>query len=163
MITSRYPFWRTNPGGFSVVGHWPILTGTLAVLIGPVILGTILVGLSGIFAMPSTTGPQTSPVRTLETLGILLVGSPFVSWLGLAVAIPVSAFAAARGFAGWGVAVFGGFLTGILAALLMNGFELSIEAAVIGLVGLILALMYWVAIRLVHPTAMGVGFKAPQP
>jgi predicted lipid-binding transport protein (Tim44 family) len=113
--------------------------------------------------VPLTTDPQASPVLALETLGILLVGSPFVSWLALLVAVPVSAFAAARGFAGWGVSVLGGFLTGILAALFMNGFEASKEAYVLGLVGLILALFYWGAIRLVHPTAMGVGFKAPQP
>ena len=162
MTTSRFPFWRTNPAGFRVTGNWPILTGTLAVLIGPVILGTILVGLTGLFTVPITADPQASPVLALETIGILFVASPLVSWLGLMAAVPVSAFAAARGFAGWGVAVLGGFLTGLLAAFFMNGFEPTQEAVVIGIVGLTLALMYWGAIRLVHPTAMGVGFKAPQ-
>lgn len=161
MITSRYPVWRTNPAGFAVSGHWPILTGVLAVLIGPVILGTIIVGLSGLFAIPSTTGPQTAPVRALEAFGIVLVGSPFISWLALAFAIPISAIAATRGFAGWGVAILGGFTVGILAAIVMGGFEPSAEMLMMGFVGLVLALLYWGAIRLVHPTAIGVGFKAP--
>ncbi|AKS45309.1 hypothetical protein SAMN05444287_0401 [Octadecabacter temperatus] len=161
MITSRYPVWRTNPAGFRVAGHLPILTGTLAVLIGPVILGTIIVGLTGLFTVPITEDPQASPVLAIETIGILLVASPLVSWCGLLAAIPLSAFAAARGFAGWGVAVLGGFLTGLLAALVMNGFAPSQEAIVIGCVGVTLAVVYWGAIRFVHPTAIGVGLKAP--
>lgn len=161
MIAARYPFWRTNPAGFAVSGYWPILTGILAALIGPVILGTVLVGLSGLFSIPSNAGPQTAPVRTLETFGIMLVGSPFLSWVALAIAIPISAIAAKQGLAGWGVAVVGGFAAGMLAALIMGATVPSLEMAVIGLVGLTVALLYWGAIRLVHPTAIGVGLKAP--
>ncbi len=162
MITSRYPFWRTNPAGFAVSGHWPILTGTLAVLIGPVILGTIIVGLSGLFSMPSTPGTQTAPVRMIELFGIMLVGSPVVSWIGLIFAIPISGIAATGGFAGWGVAAFGGFLAGLLMAFLEYGVALTIGSFGLGLIGLILALFYWGAIHFVHPTAIGVGFKSPR-
>ena len=160
MITSRYPAWRTNPAGVNVAGRWPILTGTLAVLIGPVILGTILVSITGLFSIPVTPDAQISLVLALETIGILFVASPIASWLGLIAAVPVSASAAARGFAGWGIAVLGGFLTGFLAALFMNGFEPTQEAVFIGVIGLTLALMYWGAIRLVHPTAIGVEFNS---
>ena len=158
----RWPFWHTRPAGFGVTGYWPALTGSLAVLIGAPLIGAVLVyGLE--WAVPlAEMSPPVPPWRQfLDGIGLLLLGSPLLSWAALLVAVPVSGRLATVGRAGWGVAATAGAIAGLVMMIFVGG-GLIFDAEVIGYIacGIVMGLLYWIAIRLIHPAAIGVARKA---
>jgi len=156
MITSRYPVLRTNPAGFAVSGYWPILTGSLTVLVFiPVIALIISTIATALFASDPHDPAWISSIS-------LLIASPIVSWAPLIVAIFVSGKLAIAGFAGWGVAAIGGFLGGFISHIVLNvGSAVGVESWVLASVGTGFGLVFWLAIRIMHPTAIGIPFHAP--
>ena len=158
-ISSRYPIWSTNPAGFKVAGWWPVLTGSLAVLLIPPLLGLFLAMISLALNNSADAGTYGN-ITVLDTLIITLIGSPLVSWMILIFVIPISGFVSGKGRAGWGVACAAGAVSGGIIAVLFNGnFPQPSELAVVCGVGVCFALLYWFAIRVMHPTAMGVAFR----
>jgi len=156
MITSRLPIWRTNPAGFDKARFWPGATGALTVLFFIPLLGFLL---QAIFMM---VFDRTSPIhREFHDFTGLLIASPLLSWAALLVAVPMSALLAKKGYAGWGIATLMGAVAGFVGLLLIEG-EIVGRAddtiAFVG-VGVILALAYWWAIRMMHPTSIGVDFN----
>ncbi|MGJ8612330.1 MAG: hypothetical protein ACSHWY_14605, partial [Octadecabacter sp.] len=101
--------------------------------------------------------------RFHEALALFLGLSPLFSWLVLLAAVPLSIWAARKGFAGWGIAALGGACAGLLSTIIMNG-RLVLHPEVFAFVGIgvFMALAYWGAIRMMHPTAIGVPFMAPK-
>ncbi len=154
MITSRLPFWRTNPVGFAASGYWPILTGCLAVLIVPSLLAfpVELVG-DILFALHT---PQNDAV---ELLAIMLYGSPLLSWPALVGAVPISLTCAAKGRAGWGVAALCGGVAGSLAEMIVGGAVSESYSPSLAIAGMIIALVYWLALRLFYPATLGIISK----
>ncbi|MCF2906352.1 hypothetical protein L0666_15270 [Octadecabacter sp. CECT 8868] len=154
MTTSRFPFWRTAPAGISKAGYWPVLTGTLAILFGAPAIGALI---EGVLTLVSYFGGDTPEM--IGSMAFLLVISPLFSWIVLLGAVPASSWAATKGYAGWGVAILGGALGGLLTTILLNGGRFFLHPEVIGFmgIGIILALLYWGAVRVFHPTAIGVN------
>ncbi|MBU2992016.1 hypothetical protein Q4555_15030 [Octadecabacter sp. 1_MG-2023] len=153
MTTSRFPFWRTAPAGVAKAGYWPVLTGTLAILFGAPAIGALVEGMLMLASYLGATPPE-----MIGSMAFLLVVSPLFSWIVLLGAVPASAWAATKGHAGWGVAVLGGALGGLLTTILLNGGRFILHPEVIGFmgIGVILALLYWGSIRFIHPTAIGI-------
>ncbi len=155
MTSSRFPFWRTNPAGFGVSGYWPILTGCLAVLIIPPLLGIV-----GEMIAVSIYDTHRALYLRIAEVTFFLIGSPLFSWAPLLVAVPLSGFAAARGFAGWGVALLCGTLCGLVTGgVLVGGLDFGPETRMVAALGSFFALIYWGAIRVMHPTTIGIPFK----
>lgn len=148
----HWPAIRTKPAGLKESGFWPFLAGTLAVLLGIPALGWVLMFIAeGVFGK----GPNVPDLITQ----VLLVArvSPLFSWAALLVALPVSAFLAARGWAGWGMAAFGGFIGGTVTIWAMDGsFGMTPETMFFGITGVGFGVIYWLAIRLTHPQAIGI-------
>lgn len=152
-ITASLPVWRTNPAGFDKSGYWPILTGALSVMVFVPLIGGLL---SLITAWPESD-------TLLSGMAVILTFSFFISWAPLLVAIPVSAALAKRGCAGWGVALLGGFVAGGVTVLVLEGgVPVTIEALFFPMIGVFFAAIYWLSIRLVHPTAIGVTTRYTQ-
>lgn len=153
MIASRFPFWRTNPAGFAVSGVWPVPTGVLAVLFIPLLLGFILHGIVlGFDAIDHTS--------VFSNVAAILIVSPIASWIPMLVAVPISGVLARTGYAGWGVAAIGGAIGGFVMGAVMNGSPAPTdETLFFAGIGILLALIYWGAIRAMHPTAIGVPFR----
>ncbi len=161
MTTSRYPFWRTNPAGFAVTGYWPILTGCLAVLITSPFLGFLILGLNDAILAPVEYIPeQNTTYHYIASIALILLGSPLFSWAALIVAVPVSGVLAREGFAGWGVAALLGAVIGFIIGLILGGgLTPTSDVEMFTGCGILLALIYWGAIRVMHPTMFGVAFK----
>ena len=97
-------------------------------------------------------------------LTALLIASPLLSWAALLVAIPISALLAKNGYAGWGIAAVMGAIAGFVALVLIGGPVARADdtMAFVG-VGVFMAMIYWGVIRMMHPAAIGVEFKATKP
>ena len=155
---SRFPIWKTRPAGFAVSGYWPILTGSLAVLVGfPVF--AYLAGMIGNFVFGQSSWLSTST----NSITVVLVFSPVFSWAVMIIAVPLSAFAARVGMAGWGVAALAGAVAGFVTECISSGrVAFNGETRTFIIVGIVLALVYWGAIRVMHPTAIGIDFQKPK-
>lgn len=157
-MTTRVPFWRTRPAALTARGYWPVLSGSLAVLIGAPLAGVILGAVDKALTVEGSTA-----YRLCESIALVLVVSPMFSWIMLLAAVPLSIWAARKGIAGWGVAAIGGALAGVLSTVALNGrLVLHPEVFAFAGIGVFMALSYWGAIRLIHPTAIGIDVTPPK-
>jgi len=80
--------------------------------------------------------------------------SPFISWIGFAAVVPLSRYLMKIGLAGWGVAIlvaiFAQFLAAVFVLPYFHLWRLTVLPSVV------LALTYWITLRLKFPEA----FKA---
>ena len=159
MITSRFPIARTNPGGFAKASFWPGATGALVILVIVPLFGFLIQAV----AMAFYTTPPLVPDAFMG-LTALLIASPLLSWAALLVPIPISALLAKNGYAGWGIAAVMGAIAGFVALVLIGGPVARADdtMAFVG-VGVFMAMIYWGVIRMMHPAAIGVEFKATKP
>jgi hypothetical protein len=156
-MVSRGPAWRTRPAGFVISGYWPYLTGPLIMIIAAPILGLLLM-----IAPGAPFAPTSALFLVIEYVGAILFVSPAFSWVVLIPTIPVSNFAARRGYAGWGIATLSGLTLGLVLYLLVGAPKTSsLEVFSVPVVGLVMGLLYWGTIRLFHPTAIGVELQEP--
>ncbi len=98
---SRWPIWHTQPAGFAVSGYWPVLTGSLVVLIVPQLLGMLIGVLSG-----APSDPATEAGRLLDNIALIFMFSRVFTWAASLVAVPLSGLAARRRLAGRGIATW---------------------------------------------------------
>lgn len=84
-MSTRFPVWRTRPAALTASGYWPILSGSLAVLIGAPLAGVLLGALG-----KTLTTEGTAAYRLVESIALVLVVSPMFSWIVLLAAVPLS-------------------------------------------------------------------------
>jgi hypothetical protein len=136
----RWPVWRTRPAGFVISGYWPYLTGPLIMIVAAPILGLLLMIVPAALFAPTST-----LFLVVEYVGGILFVSPAFSWVVLIPAIPVSDFAARRGYAGWGIATLSGLTLGLVLYLLVGAPKTSgLEIFSVPVMGLVMGLLYWV-------------------
>ena len=129
-----------------LVRWWHHGLSCLAVLVVPTALG---------FAVLSVINPE-SPIaeNMVGEIDAAIVGifaffatfSFYFSWIGLLFGVPLMIWALKVGKAGWGVALLAGVLVGaLISAVLSTPIALPL--------GGILALIYWLSLRLLVPDA----------
>lgn len=152
---ANFPLWRTQPAGLATTGVLPFLTGTIAVLaVFPAF------GFAAHFIAESLYGEGPNVPETLRTLLMVISLSPLFSWAPLMIFVPLSAWAAHRGYAGWGSAAVAGGIGGYVSIAAMDGaLRFNQETMLLAAVGLAAGLFYWLAIRLLHPAALGFDKK----
>ena len=171
MITARLPVWRTNPAGFAHSGglrlaRWPVVTGSLAVVLGGPILGRGLWTVNEALFVPGSTAYSATAMAAAT-----LIGSFLFSWILLLVLIPISNYLARTGRAGWGVAAIVGFYTGYFTGFLTKvGTDIELRDISspatdlpIAIAGLLLGLIYWATIRMLHRAVIGIPATQPTP
>lgn len=150
-ITTRWPVFRTNPAGIATASSAAIGTAIAAVLLLGPLVGAIIIFVEGFIDHPGDVA------MAVQTVGILLMVSFFVSWAALIVAVPAALACATHGFAGWGVAVLGGLVIGTLTNLVLEG-RLSLGPwAAMTATAVILAGICWLSVRLFHPAFIGIA------
>jgi hypothetical protein len=98
----------------------------------------------------------------IEYVGAFLFVSSAFSWVVLIPAIPVSDFAARRGYVGWGIATLSGLTLGLILYVLVGAPKTSsLEVLSVPVAGLVMGLLYWGTIQLFHPTAIGIKLQEP--
>jgi hypothetical protein len=127
-----WPALRTRAG---LRLSWPrlALAGAIA-WAAPVPLGALLIGLGALL--------RQAPEAPLQVTGFFLVASAYLSWAGLLVGVPLSVLALRRGWAGWAVALGTGAALGAAA-----GLATGLEAGIVLPGALVIAAVYWLALR----------------
>ena len=106
--------WRSRVGGHRLVGWSDLAVAALAAWVVPMVPGLALMAMVPVMGLiPASAG---EPALLAGTLGVALVFSPLLSWVGLLIGVPLSVLCLARGWFGWGVALAVGAMSAGIAA-----------------------------------------------
>ena len=154
-MMARFPLWRTTPAGVATTGVLPFLTGIIAVL-----AAFPAFGFAEHFIAEGVFGEGPNVPRNLRTVLMVISLSPLFSWPLLITAVPLSAWAAHYGYAGWCSAACAGLVGSyVMVSILEGALRFNQETLLFTFVGLPAGLFYWLAIRLLHPAALGFDRK----
>ena len=138
--------WRTPIEPALAAGVWPFLSGGLTLLLGGPLLGLVLL-------VPGNLVPGTTS-QVLIMGAFYLVWSPVLTVFALIGAIPMAMLCARIGWAGWGIALAGGILSGAIVGYMMDG-----PVILCPLLGLVFGALFWLHIRLAWPEAFGINVE----
>lgn len=146
---SRWPALRTPRGGLDGLTLPKLILAMLICLIVPMACGLVLFFASG--PLGDRIGyAGDGPILTMG-LGLMLIYSPLLAWVGLVPGVPLFLLALSRGWAGWISAATTGAAIGLLFATLVKA------GALFALFGALNALIFWLALRWLHPKGFGVA------
>jgi len=131
----RWPVWRTDEAAGRAItwGQWT--AALLIALLVPVPAGLLMVHVIAPLLPSAATGPV-----ELAFLGVLLVYSPALSWVGLVPGALLLRRALRRGVGGWATALVLGLILGTVLANWLG--------ALAWMLGTVQALIFWIALHL---------------
>lgn len=144
---TRWPALRTPRGGLNGLTLPKLILAMLICLIVPMACGLAL------FFTAEPLGDMIGyagdgPILTMG-IGLMLIYSPMLAWVGLVPGVPLFLLALSRGWAGWAIAMVTGAAIGLIFATLVKA------GAVFALFGALNALIFWLALRWLHPNGFG--------
>ncbi len=141
---TRWPALRTPTGGLTGLTLPKLLLAMLICLAAPMAIGLALVFSAAPLGQAIGYAGD-GPIFTLA-IGLFLVYSPILAWIGLVPGVPLFLLAMARGWAGWVVSLCVGGLIGLVLSALVD------TSSVFALFGAFNAIVFWCALRGLHPT-----------
>lgn len=155
MTAARWPIWRTTPAGFGRHWVWPVLVGAVAGLVAAPLAGTMTFGVRSLIG---SIAAQSGLAHVADDIALILVMSFLFSWIILLPALPLSAWLARMGSAGWGIAGGVGSIAGVIAGWQLDG-GTGPEPSVLSHAGsgAVIGCLSRLAIRLFRPNVVGLS------
>lgn len=149
-VKSHWPAIQTDPAAAHGKTARVMITGIIGTSLGSFVVGAVMI-LVGII-LAKTSGSSDLP-SVFGSVGIILLYSPFFSWIGLLLGVPFAVTALRKGYAGWFVSVGAGALVGAAVFAVAAGFEQFAVGFGIAM-GATLAGLFWLSIRLFQSDAI---------
>lgn len=137
---SDWPVFRTRRS--ERVAVWKFLLAALLSTVGCTVIGVVLMFLGGAFGATTELG------GALYVVGVLMLYAFVYSWIGFFPGIPMAILAVRKGFAGWGIAVEVGLLSGLVVGLFIGALLPSV------FIGGVMAALFWISLRWLAPKAI---------
>ncbi|SMY06580.1 hypothetical protein [Flavimaricola marinus] len=135
------------------VGLAPHWMGILGVLLVVPIVGWLFLAAFG--SILTWLFPDSEVSAAIMGAAALAGLSPFLSWMGLLIGVPLAILAGYSGFGGWVVTLAGGALCGYAVGAVIGGAAMPGPPPIFAVLGSVFGGFYWLSARLFCPEAFG--------